>query len=74
MPSGYNTRWLVETFFSVFKRSYGERVKDKMFTNMAIFLRVRFALHNRRRCAILKKMDLETSLIAGLDECLVEVD
>lgn len=54
--SGYSYRWLVEAFFSVFKRLYGQKVPDRAFANMAISLRVRFAMYNRRRCAILKRV------------------
>lgn len=69
--SGYNTRWLVEAFFSVFKRLYGERVRDRMFSSMAITLRVRFALYNRRRGAILDEiLSRESEGSAGLDGCL----
>lgn len=74
--SGYSYRWLVEAFFSVFKRLYGQKVPDRTFSAMAVTLRIRFTMYNLRRCAILKRISEKAeelrveSMMAELDECL----
>lgn len=54
--SGYTLRWLVEVFFSVIKRLYGDRVSSKKFCRMALTMRVRYALYAIHRRLILKHM------------------
>lgn len=65
--SGYNVRWIVEVFFSISKKLYGERVKDRIFGNMAVSMRLRFMLYTIRRRCILRHLDPEY----GLDKCTV---
>jgi len=53
--TGYNRRWLVEVFFSVIKRMYGERLRAKKFHKMVIRMRNIYRLHNIHRqfmCAV----------------------
>lgn len=52
--SGYTLRWLVEVFFSVIKRLYGDRVSSKKFCRMVLIMRVRYALYAIHRRLILK--------------------
>ena len=47
--TGYNRRWLVEAFFSVFKKLYGERVDNKKFDRMVITMKYRYALYDIHR-------------------------
>lgn len=54
--SGYTLRWLVEVFFSVIKRLYGDRVSSKKFCRMVLTMRVRYALYAIHRRLILKHM------------------
>jgi len=54
--SGYTLRWLVEVFFSVIKRLYGDRVSSKKFCRMVLMMRVRYALYAIHRGLILKHM------------------
>lgn len=55
--SGYNMRWLVESFFSVIKKLYGERVKDRQFRRMATTMMIRYTMYNIRRNYILRRVD-----------------
>lgn len=64
--SGYNMRWLIESFFSTIKKLYGERVKDRLFKMMSISMMFRYTLYNLRREEIMMRIDPHW----GLDECL----
>lgn len=64
--SGYNMRWLIESFFSAIKKLYGERVKDRLFKMMAISMTIRYTMYNIRRGYILKYVDPHRRL----DDCL----
>lgn len=37
--TGYNIRWLVEVFFSVIKKLYGEMVRSRKFDRMVLTMR-----------------------------------
>ena len=65
--SGYNMRWLVESFFSVIKKLYGERVKDRLFRMMAISMTIRYTLYNIRRGYILRFVDEHCELDERLE-------
>lgn len=64
--SGYNMRWLVESFFSVIKKLYGECVKDRQFRRMATTMMIRYTMYNIRRNYILRRVDKHHEL----DNCL----
>lgn len=65
--SGYNIRWKVEVFFSATKKLYGERVKDRLFENMVVSMKLRFMLYTIRRRCILKHLGPN----GILDKCAV---
>lgn len=51
MENGYNDRWHVEAFFSVFKRLYGERIRSRKFMRMSLEMGVKYAGYNlHQRC------------------------
>lgn len=52
--TGYNARWLVEAFFSVFKRLYGERISNRRFDRMGITMGYRYTLYDIHRECILE--------------------
>ena len=54
--SGYTLRWLVEIFFSVIKRLYGDRVRAKRFCRMVLSMRVRYMLYAIHRRTMLKHL------------------
>lgn len=47
--TGYNIRWLVEVFFSVLKKLYGDRVANRKFDRMVLTMRLRYRLYMIRR-------------------------
>lgn len=47
--TGYNIRWLVEVFFSVLKKLYGDRVGNRKFDRMVLTMRLRYQLYMIRR-------------------------
>jgi len=67
--SGYNARWLIEAFFSVLKKLYGDRVPNRNFGNMARRMWFRYTLYNIRQDIINRHL---AALTARLDECLTE--
>lgn len=50
--SGYNVRWLIEVFFSVLKKLFGEKVSNRRFDRMALSIGWRMRLYNIRRSMI----------------------
>lgn len=44
IASGYNTRWHVEVFFSVFKKLFGERVRNRLFSRMVLAMRFKYSI------------------------------
>lgn len=54
--TGYNKRWLIEAFFSVFKKLYGERVDNRNFDRMVITMKYRYTLYDIHRDFILEAM------------------
>lgn len=44
---GYGKRWVVEIFFSAFKRIFGEHVRARKFNNMVNELLIKATLYNR---------------------------
>lgn len=68
--SGYNQRWLVEVFFSVFKKLYGERLRNRKFRRMVLEMRYKFCLYNIHRDHMLA---VERAAEARLDICLIDV-
>ena len=55
--TGYTVRWLVEVFFSVIKRMYGDRLTARRFDRMVLSMRIRYLLYTIHRTAILKRID-----------------
>ena len=47
--TGYNSRWLVEVFFSIFKRLYGEHIGNRLFPMMVISMNYRYVLYDIHR-------------------------
>lgn len=47
--TGYNSRWLVESFFSVFKKLYGQDVRNRLFPMMVISMEYRYTLYDIHR-------------------------
>ena len=47
--TGYNVRWLVEVFFSVIKKLYGEKIRNKNFDRMVLTMRTRYELYMIRQ-------------------------
>lgn len=52
--TGYNIRWLVEVFFSVIKKLYGEKVRNRNFDRMVLTMRWRYDLYMIRQDYICK--------------------
>lgn len=46
---GYNVRWLVEVFFSVIKKLYGEKIRNRNFDRMVLTMRTRYELYMIRQ-------------------------
>lgn len=44
IASGYNIRWHVEVFFSVFKKLFGERVRNRLFSRMVLAMRFKYSI------------------------------
>lgn len=44
ISSGYNIRWHVEVFFSVFKKLFGERVRNRLFSRMVLAMRFKYSI------------------------------
>lgn len=55
--TGYTVRWLVEVFFSVIKRMYGDRLTARRFDRMVLSMRIRYLLYTIHRTAILRRID-----------------
>ncbi|MBR1973229.1 MAG: transposase [Candidatus Methanomethylophilaceae archaeon] len=51
--SGYNDRWIVEAFFSVFKKLFGEGIRDRRFDRMVQTIKYRCKVYSIRRGFIL---------------------
>ena len=64
--TGYSLRWLVESFFSAFKRLYGDRVSSRKFARMVLTMRTRYILYAVHRRTILKHVSGHR-----LDDCLM---
>ena len=47
--TGYNLRWLVEAFFSVFKKLFGDRVANRLFERMCLTMQYRYSLYDIHR-------------------------
>ena len=47
--TGYNERWLIEAFFSIFKKLYGDRVRNKLFPRMVQTMEYRYILYDIHR-------------------------
>jgi hypothetical protein len=47
--TGYNLRWLVEAFFSVFKKLFGDRVANRLFERMSLTMQYRYSLYDIHR-------------------------
>lgn len=54
LSTGYNIRWLVEVFFSVIKKLYGEKVRSRKFDRMVLTMRWRYDLYMIRQDCICK--------------------
>lgn len=52
--TGYTKRWLVESFFSVFKKLYGEGVRNRKFKMMVITMDYRYQLYDIHRDFIIQ--------------------
>lgn len=67
IKTDYNIRWLVEVFFSVFKRLFGEKIRSKKFERMSLVMQFKYQAY-----AIHRKLMLEA--IEGaydrIDRCL----
>lgn len=50
--TGYNIRWLVEVFFSVIKKLYGEKIRNRLFDRMVLTVRARYDLYMMRQGCI----------------------
>ena len=55
--TGYTLRRSVESFFSGFKRMYGDRVLPKLFKMMVMAMRIGYILYTIRRTSILRRID-----------------
>lgn len=67
IETDYNIRWLIEVFFSVFKRLFGEKIRSKKFERMSLVMQFKYQAY-----AIHRKLMLEA--IEGaydrIDRCL----
>lgn len=54
IETGYNVRWLVEAFFSMLKKMYGEKLRSKLFSRMVETMKRRYCL-----CSLHKRMYYE---------------
>jgi hypothetical protein len=52
--TGYNQRWLIEAFFSIFKTLYGQSVRNRLFHMMVIEMDTRYMLYDIHRDFMIK--------------------
>lgn len=52
--TGYNDRWLVEAFFSIFKKLYGDRLRNRSFPKMVQTMEYRYTLYDIHRDFMIK--------------------
>ena len=58
--TGYNQRWLVESFFSIFKKLYGQSIRNRLFPMMVIEMDNRYMLYDIHRDFIIKAWEGES--------------
>ena len=63
--TGYNIRWLVEVFFSVIKKLFGDKVSNRNFDRMVLTMRTRYELYMIRQ-RFMNKVRLSSR---DLDKC-----
>ncbi len=56
IASGYNTRWHIEVFFAVFKKMFGERIKNRKFPRMVLAMRIRYGVMDLHKTLYSKAM------------------
>ncbi len=52
--TGYNLRWLVESFFSIFKKLYGQSIRNRLFHMAVIEMDTRYMLYGIHRDFMIK--------------------
>ncbi len=63
----YNIRWLVEVFFSVFKRLYGEKIRSKKFERMCLNMQFKYQAYSIHRRFMKKAVE---EAYCRMDKCL----
>ncbi len=56
--TGYNERWLVESFFSVFKKLYGQTIGNRLFPMMVVTMDLRYMLYDIHRDFMLEAQEV----------------
>ncbi len=67
IETGYNIRWLVEVFFSVFKRLYGEKIRSRKFERMCLNMQFKYQAYSIHRRFMKKAVE---GAYHRMDECL----
>jgi len=68
IETGYNIRWLVEVFFSVFKRLYGEKIRSRKFERMCLNMQYKYQAYSIHRRFMKKAVE---GAYCRMDECLM---
>lgn len=54
--TGYDARWLVEVFFSIIKRMYGEKIRSRKFDRISLKIRTLFSEYSIHRSFMVEAM------------------
>ena len=67
IKTDYNIRWLVEVFFSVFKRLFGEKIRSKTFERMSLVMQFKYQAYAIHRKLMLGAIE---GAYDRIDKCL----
>lgn len=67
LETDYNIRWLIEAFFSVFKRLFGEKIRSRKFERMSLVMQFKYQAYAIHRKFMLKAV---RDAYDRIDKCL----
>lgn len=66
LETDYNIRWLIEAFFSVFKRLYGEKIRSRKFERMCLNMQFKYQAYSVHRRFMKKAVE---GVYCRIDKC-----